>query len=468
MTEPVDLAALLARVARTQSVPPSALLAMVAPFVKAPLTLSIEALERLFTRKARDFLALRARLSRPVADAELAGLRRAAAELLEAGRFAELDKALAQSELRILGGLSDLGAMPPESRLIVGEARADRAATSLLELTPQACREAAKRRGEAAAIIGLADPGRSHALALEQADALLRIGEDFADASGFEEAIAQLRALLGGLDNFDDTVPWAGAQERLGMALEGQASLGDKAAPARQKLLAQAAACYRTALEDLRRPQEPQLWRRLQRRLGNLSLSLGEAAGDEALIEEAVDAFRAALSASDENREPEDWARRQFDLGRALSALGQRSGGMAELEAAFNALQASTRIWTRETAPRSWSDVRDRMGQVLRAMGERYSEPVVLEEAVAAFGQALEERSRETTPLLWATTFANQGLALMELARRQKHAGLAQQALAQIVAAVEAMRAAGFAANAAELQKKLVDAGALAEQLRKR
>lgn len=462
LTKPDDLAAMLARVARRHGVPPAALIAMVAVFLKTPSTLSPAALERLLSRKAGDFLKLRRSLAQPVADSALARWRAAAAQALEAGQFAELDKALAQSELQILGGLSDLGAMPDDRRRVAGDARADRAAASLLELSPEACREAAKRLGEAAAIVGLADAEHSHQLALRQADVLMRLGEDFADRSGFDAAIAHLRALIGGLDNFDDTVRWAAAQERLGLAVAGLGGLTSQ-----PKLLHQAAACYRTALEDLRKPQAAPLWVRLQRHLGAMVLQIGEASGDIGLIEEAVDAFRAVLAATDRAGDPQGWARVQYDIGRANAALGQRSGGMASLEAAFNGFQFALDVWSREAGPELWSDVQDRMGQVLRAMGERYSEPVVLEEAVAAFGRALEERGREAVPLLWATSSANQALATMELARRRKDLAVAQQALAQIMAAVEAMRAAGYAANAAELQKKLIQAAALAESLRK-
>lgn len=463
MTHPDKLAAVLARVARQRGVPPVAMLTMVATVVKGPAQAGSAALERLFDRKAGDFLLLRARLAQPVADQSLARWRMAAAKALEAGQFADVDKALAQAELQILGGISDLGAMTSQRRLLAGEARADRAATSLLDLTAQSYREAAKRCGEAAALIGLADPERSHELALNQADALTRLGEDLADPSGFEAAIAHLRVLLSGLDNFDETVRWAAAQERLGLAFAGLSALNGQSG-----LLHEAAACCRAALEDLRKPQATVLWTRLQRHLGTCALQLGEAAADLALIEEAVEAFQAASGTTDRAGDPQGWARLHYDLGRAQAALGQRTGGMANLEAAFNGLQAAMDVWTRESDAEAWSDIQDRMGQVLSAMGERYSEPVVLEEAVAAFGRALEERQRESAPLLWATSSANQALATMQLARRQKDLGLAQQALAQIMTAVEAMHGAGFTANAAELQKKLIEAGALAETLRKR
>jgi hypothetical protein len=104
---------------------------------------------------------------------------------------------------------------------------------------------------------------------------------------------------------------------------------------------------------------------------------------------------------------------------------------------------------------------------VLVAMGERYREPVVFEEAIAVFAAALEERRRESVPLLWATSSANQALPMMRLAERRNDAALAKQALTQIAVAIEAMRSAGFAANAKHLEARLIKAGALVEALNK-
>jgi tetratricopeptide (TPR) repeat protein len=460
VTKPHDLAAVIARVSQRYQVPRDILLAIVAPVVKDLASADLDGLERKLTRKVPDIRALRTRLAQPSADAALAGWRQAAAAACEAGHLGELDKALAQAELHILGGLAGLAELPGERRIAAGEVRADRGTTSLLQLAPEGCREASRRFAEAAAIVGLADPERSHELALRQADALSRIGEEFSDRTGYEAAIAHLRTLLSGLDNFDDTVRWAATQERLGLALVGLGALtGDTALPR------EAASSYRTTLEDLRKDHAKPLWIRLQRHLGTLALQFGEADGNIDLIEEAVDAFRAAGPAIDREADAPGWARTQFDLGRALSALGWKTSGMASLEAAFNAFQAASEHWTREASPERWADIQDRMGSVLVAMGGSYSETVVLEEAVAAFGRALEVRQRETAQLLWARSSANQGEAMMLLARRRKDLALAQQALAQMATAVEAAGAGGNKAGIADLQKKLVAAGTIAQNI---
>lgn len=431
-----------------------ALLAIVTPFVKGAPGSRTGALEPLLAAKADDVRALADSLAQPGADATVAGLRARAASALAAGQFAEIERALGEAELHLLKGSTDIAAMPGERRIAAARQRADRGAAALLPLNPAAYREAAQRFGEAAAIVGLADPDLSLRHALAQSEVMTRLGLDFADASGFEAAIAQCRALLSGLDPYDSTLAWAAAQERLGAALEGLAGLTGA-----ETLRDEALACYVAGLDDLRPAEAPALWRSLQQRLGALALALGEAREDVAALETAVAGLRAGLGATPRDAEPGAWARAQRALGCALAALGRHGSELSDLENAFNAFTAALGHYSREADPLAWAEIRDRMGDVLCAMAERYDEPVVLEEAVAAYGAALEERRRETAPLLWAVSSANQGLASMQLARRRSDPALAQQAVMQVAAAIEAMRAQGHGANAAALQRRLAAAG---------
>lgn len=455
-----SLAAAVAQVSQSRGLPHVAVVAMIAPLAKATKGLDRARLDRLLARKAADFLALRARLTGPAQMAALAAYRTAAAAALESGRFGEVDRLLAQAELQLLSGLGDIAAMPLENRLAMGEVRADRGATSLLTVSVQGYRDAAERLGEASALVGLADPVRSHKLALAQAEVLVRLTEDLSEPSGLEAAIAHLRVVLDGLDNFDDTVLWAATQERLGLALARQASSTSS------RSLDEAASCFRLALEDLRQPQDPALWTRLQRHLGSALLKLDERAGsqDSDLVEDAIAALRAALGGTQQAADPQGWARLHQDLGRALFSLGRRTGSMAEFEAAFNSYQAAATVWTRDGAPDRWAGLNHGMGLVLSAMGDRYGESIVLEEAISSFALALEQRPRETALPGWAASTAEQGLARIKLALRHRDMSGAQQALSQIVAAVQAAQGAGLATLAVELQKTLAGAGALVER----
>ena len=463
VTSQDDMSAMIARVADRHDVPLAVLLAVMASLFKSGARPNLARLEQLLGRKAREVVALRRRLGQVGKDPVVGEARSKAARALESGQFIDVERALAQLELHFFGGMTDLSTMPADRRIAAGETRSDRAATALLDLTPTACREAAQRYAEAAAIVGVADVARSRELALRQGDALARIGEDFGDRTGFEAAIEHFRRLLGGLDNFDDTLAWATVQERLARALSGLAALtGDEA---RQ---IEALDCCRTALEDLRHEQAPLLWRALKMRFGRIAIPLAERREDEALLEEAISALATALARWNRDGDEARWLEAEQLISRARAALGGRTSDLALLERAFNGFNRVVKTVDRTREPLRWAELQDQMGGVLAAMGERYSEPVVLEEAVAAFGSALEERRRERSPQLWAASAASQGLASMQLAARRKDTGLAQQALLQIASAVEAMREAGHGAEAAALQKKLILAGSLAETMSRR
>ena len=436
-----------------------ALAAMIGEWLRRPGSVALD--ENLLDRKAADFLILTKRLAAPLGDAEIRRLRSEAATAVTAGRFAEADRNLAQAELHAIGGSTDLSALPLERRLLIGENRADRAAISFLRTTAEAYREAAARYGEASALIGLADIDRSRASALDQAKALSRISEDFGGRDGYDAAIAALRRLLEGLDSLEDTVPFAGAQEALAAALDELAALSGEAG-----LLDEALARCRAGLEDLRHDEAPALWRSLKLRFGKLAVNLGVSRNDEDLLEEAVATYASALAVWKRSDDEARWLEAEHMISRARATLGGRRSDLALLERAFNGLNRVSQAIDRARDPLRWAELQDQMGGVLAAMGERYSEPVVIEEAIAAFGAALEEYRAERVPLLWAQTRANQAEAMLQLARRSKDRPLAQQALTQFMAAAEAARqAANGGTVAADLQKRLGTAGALAAKL---
>jgi len=444
---------LLAQVAGRHRLPAEAMAAMMADWLRrSDATTPGEAL---LDRKAADFLALAGRLATPYGEGDIARLRFEAAAALVAGRLGEADKALAEAELQAIDGSSDLSALPAARRLLIGENRADRAALSFLRVAPEAYREAASRYGEAAALIGLADLGRSSAAALDQAKALARISTDFGGREGYDAAVAALRSLIEGLDSRAEPVAFAGAQKALAAALE---DIADSAGEVDRRV--DALIHYRAGLRDLRRDDAPLLWQGLMLRFGRLAVALGEEREDDPLLEEAVGVLARLLAQWDRTQDEAGWLEAEYAIARARAALGGRRNDLALLERAFNSFNRIVQAVDREREPLRWAELQDGMGGVLTAMGERYSEPVVLEEAIAAFAGALKERRRETVPLLWATSSVNQALAMIRLAERRQTPALTQEALGRIATAIAALHQAGLAADAAKLQKRLAAAPA--------
>jgi TPR repeat protein len=119
-------------------------------------------------------------------------------------------------------------------------------------------------------------------------------------------------------------------QNNLGNALSNQGirSGGE----AGRRLLGEAVAAYRQALQVYTRELLPQQWATTQNNLGNALSDQGIRSGGEAgqrLLGEAVAAYRQALQVRTRELLPQQWAMTQNNLGNALSNQGIRSGGEA-------------------------------------------------------------------------------------------------------------------------------------------
>jgi tetratricopeptide (TPR) repeat protein len=102
-----------------------------------------------------------------------------------------------------------------------------------------------------------------------------------------------------------------------------------------RKLLAEAAAAYRSALEVYTKANLPQRRAMTQYNLGNALRELGTRSGGEEgrkLLAEAVAACRSALEVYTKADLPQDWAQTQIALGDALEALGNQLKGEEALK----------------------------------------------------------------------------------------------------------------------------------------
>jgi len=121
---------------------------------------------------------------------------------------------------------------------------------------------------------------------------------------------------------------WAATQYNLGIALKdlGTRSAGEEG----RKLLQEAVAAYRSALEVKTKADLPQDWAIIQNNLGIALEDLGtRSAGEEGrkLLQDAAAAFRSALEVRTKADLPQDWAQTQNNLGIALGALGNQLEG---------------------------------------------------------------------------------------------------------------------------------------------
>ena len=96
-----------------------------------------------------------------------------------------------------------------------------------------------------------------------------------------------------------------------------------------RKLLEQAVAAYQSALEVYTKADLPQGWARTQNNLGLALQDLGTRSGGggkgRKLLEQAVAAYKSALEVYTKADLPQDWARTQNNLDIALKELAKRS-----------------------------------------------------------------------------------------------------------------------------------------------
>src|SRR5208282_5247433 len=95
--------------------------------------------------------------------------------------------------------------------------------------------------------------------------------------------------------------------------------------------------------------------------LGNALKELGTRSSGEGgrkLLEEALAAYRSALEVRIRADLPQDWAAAQNNLGNALKELGTRSvgeEGRKLLEEALEAYRSALEVKTRADLPQDWA-----------------------------------------------------------------------------------------------------------------
>ena len=182
------------------------------------------------------------------------------------------------------------------------------------------------------------------------------------------------------------------------------------------KLLSEAAAAYRAALDVYTRESLPQQWAMTQNNLGAALQERGIRTTSEAgarLLSEAVAAYRAALDVYTRESLPQQWAMTQNNLGAALKEQGIRTAGEASarlVSEAVAAYRAALEVYTRESLPQQWAMTQNNLANTLQEQGIRTAGEAgarLLSEAVAAYRAALEVRTRESLPQQWAMTQNN-------------------------------------------------------------
>jgi tetratricopeptide (TPR) repeat protein len=357
----------------------------------------------------------------PTDGPEIAKVKSAAQDAVEAGQLDRADELLQQVEK-----LQDAAIASEQLERASTSAQRGQLAMSQLRYqdAAQQFADAAKRVPEERSDIRLRYLD-------QEADALYRQGNEHGDNAALTAAVEQNRILLALRPSNRVPLDWAKTQVNLGNAL---ATLGERRSGTAH--LEDAEAAYRAALEEYTRVRTPLDWAMTQMDLGNAFFAMGERESGTARLEEAVAAYRTALEERTRERVPLKWAMTQNNLGNALFAMGVREGGTARLKEAVAAYRAALEERTRERVPLDWAMTQMNLGAALSTLGERESGTGHLTEAVAAYRAALEERTHDRVPLDWAMTQMNLGNALETLGEREGGTARLEEAVAAYRAAL--------------------------------
>jgi tetratricopeptide (TPR) repeat protein len=228
------------------------------------------------------------------ADPVTAALAAQAKAAIDAGRYDEADAALVRAgeqeaaAARQAEQLARDAQQAAERRwLRVAEADAKRGDLAMTRLRYS---KAAQHYAAAASIVPSARPRERRRYLKQEAEALLKQGDERGDNRAATLAIDRYRALVDATDRAAAPRDWADMQMNLGVAL---GALGQREAGTDH--LEEAVAAYRLALEEWTRERAPLDWALTQVNLGFVLFRLGERESGTGHLEEAVAAYRLAL-----------------------------------------------------------------------------------------------------------------------------------------------------------------------------
>lgn len=182
----------------------------------------------------------------------------------------------------------------------------------------------------------------------------------------------------------DDTRGVARLSLALGMVVQGHAEKSDD-----ESILRQAVQIYRNGLREVRRDDDPQLWGRLQYRVGTALFRLDLITGDDRTLREALLSFRDATGVINRADDPWRWSEAMHAMAQALQVWGDHNRNIEVLGKAVDLCRVALEVRTPEAAPHLFAATRNNMGSALFLMAKYTSDPEFLRLAAAAFRDAL-------------------------------------------------------------------------------
>jgi hypothetical protein len=352
-----------------------------------------------------------------------------AAHHLAGGAFVAADVTLtAAQEILIHLAHKDLGAARKRMQL-AAQVLLARATVEEIRLE---YRKAARHYASAVRGFTKADTALQWHFLMQQANALFRQNQLFADDAALAEAI-RVYDQAGQLDtSLVGGVQWAQGQQRLaeilkmlahrervveyfakaayhaGIAANAYAAENREADAIEMRLLqAEAlwlggdpfgdlpmldasAHAYRTALAAMTKEKSPEEWANATATFGQMLLRAATLRGDPKLLVESIERLRAAVQFADLSNVEIDRTGTETTLGRALLAEYAGGGQVLLLDLAATAFRRAIKSATAEKKMITKAELQHELGMTLWAMAERAGDTQSMEHAVEMLGMSVK------------------------------------------------------------------------------
>ena len=206
------------------------------------------------------------------------------------------------------------------------------------------------------------------------------------DAELYDRAAECYRAAFMRLSNeVAHGIEEAVLRKHIGGALQ---AAGDRRKDA--PLLEQAVAEYRAAVDCLFKGAYPQEWAGAQNRLGLALYKLDLLTGQSELLKESLAALQAAMTVFTKAEQPQRWADVMGNLAQVLQIYGDQMRNPDVLQRAVEACRASLEMRNRDKAPVAFAAGQNSLGTALFLLDKHNRTAEHKDEAREAFQAALE------------------------------------------------------------------------------
>lgn len=201
--------------------------------------------------------------------------------------------------------------------------------------------------------------------------------------------------------------------------------------------------CYQNALMKTDPEQQPDLYIKIQKNLGNAYSNLARWQDSNENLEQSIIAYKEALSYLNltgntvNSVQIEDYATIQNNLGTLYWKLAQQTQPISHLQAAISAYTEAMKCYTPQQDPLNYALLQTNLGTAYWTLSQYQPSAKLLLQAIQAYHQALTYRTPKSAPIACAATYNNLGIAYWHLANHYQKSEIRAKFLKRAIVAYQ-------------------------------